>query len=99
MASHSKECLIIISIILIIIGILEIKRGYGILKGKRYHPSVIDKMRNGLSGEILQDQIENAIFDNGALSKDQKKSAYNSIVGGIVYVILFTIMLIYALMR
>ncbi len=99
MATHSKECLIILSLLLIGIGILEITRGYSILKGRRYYPSLTDSLRIKIFNDNGFDKTRNEANDQSIITKEQKMSAYNSLFGGITFVVLFTIMFVYAIVN
>ncbi len=94
MTSESRELLIFIFLILGMIGFSEIKRGYSTITGKGYAPSFIERISDNIFRNFIQirKEIESS---NDGITKTQKLRGYNSFIGGIIFVIVSLIMLVY----
>lgn len=98
MSNYERFWAFLLFPIMLAYSIFEIRRGWRVLHGAGYLPSIRNKCQQRLiklsKGKQYEDEFIKSMTNNPQMLK---KEAYTSLLGGIIYIILFSWLLIMAL--
>ncbi len=89
MTDYEKKWLFFLTPIMIVYAVYEIKRGYIIICGKGYYPSVIDKVIRGMIRQKNNIEEDITPFEQKIIANRRRVEGFSSLIGGILTIEVF----------